>query len=207
MTSNGIGFSCRRKQITIKIREDLDYKEIITNLKKKMPEIRLLYKNIEPDTITIMGVDFKKREQIHLKKLMGKFFSCEVNFDSSEALGLYGIRKTFQKEIATSETTFYRHSLRSGQKIEYPGSIVVLGDVNYGAEVIAGENIVVLGRLRGLAHAGAKGNKEAIISAGSIEANQIRISNVIRKCDKKEFEQSIVKTNAYIDKKDKIVIE
>ena len=207
MTNNGIGFSCRRKQITIKIREDLEYKEIIAILKKRLPEIRLLYKNSEPDTILIMGVDFKRREEIHLKKLMGKFFNCDVSFDSSDALGLYGIRKTFQKEIATSETTFYRHSLRSGQKIEFPGSIVVLGDVNCGAEVIAGENIIVLGRLRGLAHAGAKGNKEAIISAGSIETNQIRISNVIRKCEKNEFEQSIIKTNAYIDKKDKIVIE
>ena len=122
-------------------------------------------------------------------------------------MGLYGIRKPFQKEIATSETKFYRHSLRSGQKIEFAGSIVVLGDVHFGAEVVAGENIIVLGTLRGLAHAGAKGNKEAIISAGSIETAQVRISNIIRNCDKDEFENVIIKTNAYVDKEDKIVID
>ena len=120
---------------------------------------------------------------------------------------MYGIQKSFKREIATSETTFYRHSLRSGQKLEFNGSIVVLGDVNSGAEVIAGENIVVLGTLRGLAHAGAKGNKEAIICAGSIEVSQIRIADIVRECEKSEFEGSMIKTNAYINDDDKMIIE
>ena len=51
------------------------------------------------------------------------------------------------------------------EKIEFEGSLVILGDVNSGAEVIAGENIVILGDLRGLAHAGARGNKKAVIIA------------------------------------------
>lgn len=207
MTSNGIGFNCRRKQLTVKIREHMELREMVSSLRKKMPEIRLLYKNSEPDTISIIGKDFNEKEEKVLSKLMAKYFKGKVKFANSESLGLYAIRKTFQKEIASSQTTFYRHSLRSGQKIEYPGSIVVLGDVNNGAEVIAGENIIVLGILRGLAHAGAKGNKEAIISAGSIEVSQIRISNVIRKCNKDEFENSMIKTNAYIDENDNIVIE
>ena len=84
---------------------------------------------------------------------------------------------------------------------------MVLGDVNSGAEVIAGENIVVLGTLRGLAHAGAKGNKEAIICAGSIEVSQIRIADIVRECEKSEFEGSMIKTNAYINDDDKIIIE
>ena len=207
MSNNGIGFNCKRKQLTIKAREHMDFKDIANNLKKKMPEIRLLYKNIEPTTVSIIGTSFNTKQEKYLKKLIGKFFKSEVKFTEVEELGLYGIRKPFQKEIATSETKFYRHSLRSGQKIEYKGSIVVLGDVHYGAEVIAGENIIVLGVLRGLAHAGAKGNKEAIISAGSIETTQIRISNIIRKFDKDEFENCVIKTNAYVDKDDKIVID
>ena len=66
---------------------------------------------------------------------------------------------------------------------------------------------VILGVLRGLAHAGAKGNKEAIISAGSIEANQIRISNIVRECEKEEVEDDIIKTNAFLSEEDKIIIE
>ena len=56
-------------------------------------------------------------------------------------LGLYGIKKSFNKEIATSETKFYKGSIRSGQKMEFEGSLVILGDVNAGAEVLAEDNV------------------------------------------------------------------
>ena len=122
-------------------------------------------------------------------------------------LGLHGIRKTFKKEIASSKTKFVKSSLRSGQKVEFEGSIVVLGDVNNGAEVIAGENIIVLGILRGLAHAGAKGNKEAIIAASSIEAPQLRIANIIKERERNEILEDIRRTYAYINSEEKMIIE
>ena len=110
----------------------------------------------------------------------------EVTFDSPKVLGLHGIKRVFEKEIENSETKFYKGNMRSGQKIEFEGSLVILGDVNGGAEVIAGENIVVLGHLRGLAHAGAKGNKKAIIASNYIDCPQIRISNIVKEMDKEE---------------------
>ncbi len=102
---------------------------------------------------------------------------------------------------------FIEEHLDLGQRIEYEGSLVILGDVNGGAEVIAGENIVILGILRGLAHAGAKGNKEAIIACSSIESPQIRISNIIKERSKEEVQDRTLKTCAYIDENGKIVIE
>ena len=112
-------------------------------------------------------------------------------------LGLYGIKKAFNKEIASSNTKFHKGSLRSGNKIEHEGSIVVIGDVNHGSEIMAGDNIIVLGVLRGIAHAGAKGNKKAIIAATSIESPQIRISNIIKEIEKEDIEE--IKTYAYVD--------
>ena len=103
-------------------------------------------------------------------------------------LGLYGIKKSFNKEIATSETKFYKGSIRSGQKMEFEGSLVILGDVNAGAEVLAEDNVVILGILRGMAHAGAKGNKEAIITASTLDVVQLRISNIVKEIDKDEEE-------------------
>ena len=95
--------------------------------------------------------------------------------------------------------------MRSGQKLEVEGSIVVIGDVNSGAEVIAADNIVVVGALRGLAHAGAKGNKEAIIAASTLEAVQLRISNIVKEIDKDEEE---IHKNAYVYvDEDNIIIE
>ncbi len=66
---------------------------------------------------------------------------------------------------------------------------------------------MILGILRGLAHAGAKGNKEAIIAAASIEAPQIRISNIIKERSKEEIQDRNLKTSAYVDENGEIVIE
>ena len=96
--------------------------------------------------------------------------------------------------------------MRSGKKIEYEGSIVILGDVNAGAEVVAGENVVVVGILRGLAHAGAKGNKKAMISAVSIESAQIRIANVVKEMQRDLNNEETKKTYAYV-KENEIILE
>ena len=104
-----------------------------------------------------------------------------------------------------SETKFHRGSLRSGQKIEVEGSIVIIGDLNSGAEVIASDNIVVLGALRGLAHAGAKGNKQAIIAAGLVDTVQIRIANVVKEIDRDE--EPMHKQSYISIIQDRIVIE
>ena len=73
----------------------------------------------------------------------------------------------------------FASTIRSGQRIDFEGSIVVLGDVNGGAEVVAEGNIIVLGNLRGFAHAGAKGNRSAFIAANSITPTQLRIADII----------------------------
>lgn len=65
--------------------------------------------------------------------------------------------------------------LRAGQRVEYPGTVVVLGDVNPGAEVVAGGDVIVVGRLMGLAHAGALGDEGRFIFALELRAKQVRI--------------------------------
>jgi septum site-determining protein MinC len=72
-----------------------------------------------------------------------------------------------------------RRTLRSGQSLRHPGHIVVVGDVNPGAEVVAGGNIVVWGRVRGTVHAGALGDEEAVICALDLAPTQLRIAGHI----------------------------
>ncbi|MFO7743293.1 MAG: septum site-determining protein MinC [Anaerolineae bacterium] len=72
-----------------------------------------------------------------------------------------------------------RRTLRSGQSLRHPGHVVVIGDVNPGAEVVAGGSIVVWGRLRGLVHAGALGDEEAVICALELAPTQLRIAGHI----------------------------
>ena len=71
-----------------------------------------------------------------------------------------------------------RH-LRSGQKIEHGGDILILGDVNRDAEVVAVGNIIVMGTLRGVAIAGALGDESAVVVAQRMEPQQIRIGKKI----------------------------
>ncbi|MBL7661120.1 septum site-determining protein MinC [bacterium] len=72
-------------------------------------------------------------------------------------------------------------TLRSGQRLETPHSLVVIGDVNPGADLIAGGDIIVFGSLRGTAHAAAYDdeNREALIVALSMQPMQLRIGSVI----------------------------
>ena len=77
------------------------------------------------------------------------------------------------------EAIFLHRTLRSGHKVSYQGHIVVLGDVNPGAELIAGGNIIVWGRLRGVAHAGAGGDTSALVCSLDLSPTQLRISDKI----------------------------
>jgi septum site-determining protein MinC len=69
--------------------------------------------------------------------------------------------------------------LRSGFSLQHPGHVVVIGDVNPGAEVIAGGDILVWGRLRGVVHAGAEGDEGAIVCALDLSPTQLRIAGQI----------------------------
>ena len=72
-----------------------------------------------------------------------------------------------------------QRTLRSGQSLRHPGHVVVIGDVNPGAEVVAGGHIVIWGRVRGMVHAGALGDEDAIICALDLAPTQLRIAGHI----------------------------
>ena len=202
---NCISIQTKKDKVVLKIEEEAEQKQILVDLKKKLPELKKLYQG-DTTPILVTGKILKNEEMKEIQEIIKKVIPVAIEIDSPKILGLHGIKRTFSKEIATSETKFHRGSLRSGQKIEFEGSLVILGDVNGGAEVLAGENIVVLGILRGMAHAGAKGNKEAIIAAASIESPQVRIANIVKEIEKEELEGSL-KTWAYVNEKDEVVLE
>jgi len=74
---------------------------------------------------------------------------------------------------------FLDKTLRSGTRIEFAGNVVVLGDVNPGAEIVAEGNVIIWGRLRGMVHAGAKGNQDAVICALDLSPTQLRIAEEV----------------------------
>lgn len=201
---NPVGINMKKNEIVVRISEGAEHKEVVECLNKKMPALKKLYKT-EKTPILVVGKVLKNKEINEIKKIIQDNIDVEVNFESPKVLGLHGIKKVFEKDIENSETKFHKGSLRSGQKIEFEGSLVVLGDVNAGAEVIAGENIVVLGVLRGLAHAGAKGNIKAIIASNEIDCPQIRIANIVKEIERDELEENY--RCAFVDDKNEIIME
>jgi septum site-determining protein MinC len=81
------------------------------------------------------------------------------------------------EDSADEATLFLNKTLRSGTRVEFPGHIVVLGDVNPGAEIVAEGNVIIWGRLRGMVHAGAKGNTDSVICALDFSPTQLRIAD------------------------------
>ncbi len=70
-------------------------------------------------------------------------------------------------------------TLRSGTLVEFPGHVTVMGDVNPGAEIVASGSILVWGRLRGVVHAGAQGDVNALVCALELTPTQLRIAGEI----------------------------
>ena len=204
MKNNYVSINLRKDEIVIKLDENAEQEQIISALKKKLPELKKLYKD-EKTPIRVTGKILKNKEIDQIQELIKEKIDVEIEFDMPKSLGLSSIKRAFDKEIAMSETKFHRGSLRSGQKMETEGSLVILGDVNSGAEVMASDNIVVLGALRGLAHAGAKGNKQAIIAAGLFDSVQVRIANIVKEINRDEEPMHKQAYLSVID--DKIVIE
>ncbi|HHX61859.1 MAG TPA: hypothetical protein GX707_14315 [Epulopiscium sp.] len=123
------------------------------------------------------------------REQLGNWFANEVSYD-------------------TSMTKYHIGMLRSGQSIDYPGSVVVLGDVNPGAIISAGGNVVILGSLKGTVHAGrdAKAYKPFVMAIGMYPV-QIGIGNVIARSPDGVHEQKTdPRTDLKIDPKEAILI-
>ena len=183
---NHIRIKQTTEEIILNVNLQADHAEIVQELQEKLPKLKEFYKNSNVP-IRITGKLFTEIERKIIEKLIMEEIQVNVKFDEpSDLLGLHAIKKTFEVETEISETRYVYNSIRSGTKEEYVGSIVICGDVNSGAEVIAGGNIIVLGTLRGVAHSGANGNNKAIIAANVIETTQIRISNLVKEVTEKE---------------------
>lgn len=98
--------------------------------------------------------------------------------------------------------------VRSGQVLQVPGDLLLVGDVNPGGTVIAGGNIYIMGALKGIAHAGFSGDKRAIVTASIMKPSQIRISDCITRApDQYQEDEKREMECAYINDLDQITVD
>lgn len=130
------------------------------------------------------GKPFTNEQKRELKSLLACDYGIsDARFvddeEAKEALPQQDAKTPISTERFDTKSTFIMETLRGGRRVECKGDIIVAGDVNSGAELIAGGNIAVFGKLRGLAHAGAMGDKSCVIVANWLMPKQIRIAGKI----------------------------
>lgn len=194
MSESSVIFKATVDGLVVVLREEDSFESIVKQIEKKLASAGRFFKGA---TISVKyrGKKLTGQQEKRILELMAaktgadiKSFGEDVSHTleaqskpaASGSSGKMKIKKQmFFKGIDEGVTKFYRGTVRSGQLISFDGNIVVLGDVNPGGEVEATGNIVVMGSLRGIVHAGADGNKNAVVVAYNLQPMQLRIADVI----------------------------
>ena len=176
---NYVLFKGTKDGITVMFDPEAPFDTLCDQLEKKVVEASKFFDHVKT-AMAFKGRDFTAEEEETLLKIIAKHATMDVTFVKTENNELKELSELLAKEMSPSNLTkFHRGSLRNGQKIEFDGSGVVVGDVNPGAEIKAGGNIIVLGQLKGMAHAGCKGMTEAFVTAIFMAPVQLRIADII----------------------------
>ncbi|TWG31377.1 septum site-determining protein MinC [Geobacillus sp. C56-T2] len=118
------------------------------------------------------------------------------------------VSKAEAKEwLRKAEIVTVSRIVRSGQVLHVEGDLLLIGDVNPGGTVIAGGNIFILGALRGIAHAGYGGNKEAVIAASVMKPMQLGIGDVMNRAPDYKTDERNEMECAYINEQNQIVVD
>lgn len=166
---------------TIHMNRFVCFEDMLSVLVKKLSKGKHFYK----DTTLVLRLDLgsinKKEVEVLKETLLTKIELKDIVLEDIEK----EIEHVNKKEtrifsgVYEGKTKFIRKTVRGGECINYQGNIVIIGDINSGAEVRATGNVIVLGRIRGKVNAGANGNAKAVIAAFLLQPELLRIANII----------------------------
>ncbi|QGH35113.1 septum site-determining protein MinC [Gracilibacillus salitolerans] len=106
-----------------------------------------------------------------------------------------------------TDVNLHNKIVRSGQVLEINGDLLLVGDVNPGGRIVATGNIFVMGSLRGIAHAGADGNRDAVIAAAHMAPSQLRIAEVISRSPDADSEGAPMECGFIDSRSEQIVMD
>ncbi|MCL2457032.1 MAG: septum site-determining protein MinC [Defluviitaleaceae bacterium] len=195
--------------ISIILDADAPFEEIKESLRKKVSQGKQFFDGADTKVM------FRGRElDDFCEKILIDIITEETNLDITfvhgEGFSAPAPQSPPKKEIPAqkdsaapkinfieSNTAYFHTGLRSGQRIKYNGSVVVIGDANPGSEIIADGNVIVLGALKGMAHAGAAGDENCFVSALLLQPTQLRIARTISYAP--DSAKSLAAAYAYIE--------
>jgi len=182
-----VEFKGTKDGIIVQFSPDIEMDKLLVSLKKKLTEGSHFFKGAK--IISLTGRDLEDEEVEAIITLVRTDFDLDIvdrpykkalKIDiDEESLSDEKSEDLLKTMTVKSNTVFHRGTLRSGKRIESEADLVVLGDVNPGAELVANGNIVVMGYLRGVAHAGRNGDPKSFVSANKLQPTQLRIGALI----------------------------
>jgi len=183
---NSIKFKGTRHGLSIHINSAYDFDTIKQDLINKLEKSNLFFKGAKIYEIKSNKLTDVQRKE--LEKIMTEKYNMHVINSEKKKKDTKAENQIFQG-IVEGKTKFITGTLRSGQKIDYDGNVVILGDVNPGAQIIARGNIIVMGSLRGIAHAGSNGNTKACVAAFHLDPTQLRIADIIARAPDGDYDR------------------
>jgi len=218
METKGIVFKGNSDGLVIVIPEDYAWEDILREIDSKVSGASRFFKGAKIK-VTYRGSELTPGQEQELKRILDEKSGAVIeSFSREEAK-----TPAFQESINVTRTVrnifaavssdegnckFIRNTVRNGTRIDYNGHVVVLGDVNPGAEIIATGNVVVLGTLRGLVHAGAGGDKDAFVYALKLLPTQIRIAEAIARMPEEHIpDDGLIRPEMATARAGKIIVE
>ncbi len=197
--------------LTIILRDEDSFEEIIKEMEDKILSAGRFFKgavlNVKYKGKALSDEEIKQMLDMMIRKSGAEIKSFQKDTLEDE---IQESKKEKQNGFSTNRfsifdgvekgiTKFHKGTIRSGQKVTFDGNLVIFGDVNPGGELVASGNIIVMGALRGIVHAGADGNKDAIVASFNLQPTLLKIADIItRSPDGKYYKDNLVPEIAYI---------
>ncbi|MDR2649816.1 MAG: hypothetical protein LBB94_08905 [Clostridiales bacterium] len=184
---NAVVFKGTTNGINVWLDERADLDTLKKALRLKTLEAKTFFEDAET-AITFSGRPLNKAEEAEMLDIIYKetnlSISVTASADAHEGRDSTAVRLGLAPpsimQLRNEQLTYYYEgALRNGQSIRYNGSVVVLGDANPGSEIIARGNIIVMGSLKGLVHAGCAGDAYSYVCALRLTPTQLRICDII----------------------------
>lgn len=177
-----------RYGINLVLNEEMPFEELLHAIILKFHESDKFFKNAKI-AISFSGRRLSTEEEIRIIDAITECTSieiiCVLENDEQKELDTKAQMEEVLRRQEESTGQFYKGTLHSGQVLESETSIVIIGDVNPGAKVVAKGNIVVLGSLDGYAYAGAAGNPDSFVAALHMNPIQIKIADCLGRSEDK----------------------
>lgn len=181
------------KQVIVKINKygievHLDsrvpFEELLLSVEKKFQDASNFFKGTAM-AVSFLGRVLSEEEEDRLMEVISDNADidivCVIDYNEEKEAAYRSVVEQSLEETDKREGQFYRGTLGKRQVLESDTNIIILGNVELGAKVIAKGNVIIVGSLYGSVHAGAAGDETAFVVALSMQPKQLRIGDIVAK--------------------------